>query len=77
MFSHQKIYSVVFLNSSNHSNGRLARLAMRLQPTFQIRYHPGASNVNADALSRLVDVDDSPSDDLRPLEEGGDVRRSS
>ena len=70
--------ALVFLNSSHHCNGRLARWAMRLQPySFQIRYRPGASNANADALSRLVDVDDSPSDGLQPLEGGGDVRRPS
>ena len=43
-----------FLNSANHTNGRLARWAMKLEPfTFQIRYRAGHLNANADALSRL------------------------
>ena len=57
--------ALVFLNSAQHWNGRLARWAMRLQPyTFEIRYRPGPANENADALSRLFD-EDAPSP-LRP-----------
>ena len=51
-----------FLNSANHTNGRLARWAMRLEPfTFTISYRPGPLNANADALSRLFEEEDSPS----------------
>ena len=50
--------ALTFLNSAQHSNGRLARWAMKLQPyTFQIRYRPGSHNVNADVLSRLLEED--------------------
>ena len=65
--------ALVFLNSAQHTNGRLARWAMKLQPfTFEIRCRPGPQNDNADALSRLVDVEDgSPSDDLRSIRGGG------
>ena len=67
--------ALVFLNSAQHSNGRLARWAMRLQPyTFEIRYRPGPKNDNADALSRLFEEDGFSS--LRPSvnsEGGGDV----
>ena len=46
--------ALTFLNTAKHSNGRLARWAMKLQPyTFKIRYRPGLQNENADALSRL------------------------
>ena len=68
--------ALVFLNSAQHTNGRLARWAMKLQPfTFEIRYRPGPQNENADALSRLVDVEaGSPSDDLRSISRGGGGR---
>ena len=47
-----------FLNTANHSNGRIARWALRLQPyTFTIRYRPGTVNQNADALSRCFPDD--------------------
>ena len=36
---------------------------------FEVEYKPGREHVNADALSRQADVDDSPSS-----EEGGNVR---
>ena len=53
--------ALVFLNSAQHANGRLARWAMRLQPyMFEIRYRPGPANDNADSLSRLFE-EDSPS----------------
>ena len=59
--------ALVFLNSAQHSNGRLARWAMCLQPySFEIRYRPGPKNDNADALSRLLEEEDgSSSGDLR------------
>ena len=51
-----------FLNSANHTNGRLPRWAMRLEPfTFQIRYRAGHLNANADALSRLFEEENSSS----------------
>ena len=54
--------ALVFLNSAQHSNGRLARWAMRLQPyTFEIRYRPGPLNENADNFSRLFMEDGSSS----------------
>ena len=62
--------ALAFLNTAHHSNGRLARWAMRLQPyTFDIRYR---QNENADALSRLVEEDGVASPDgLRPISMGG------
>ena len=49
-----------FLNSANHTNGRMARWAMRLEPfTFHIRYRPGPLNANADALSRLFQEEEN------------------
>ena len=58
--------ALVFLNSAQHTNGRLARWAMKLQSnTFEIRYRPGPKNENADALSRLVEVECSSSSDNR------------
>ena len=58
--------ALVFLNSAQHSNSRLARWAMRLQPyTFEIRYRPGGENDNVDALSRLFEEETPPL--LRPL----------
>ena len=45
--------ALVYLNSADHSNGRIARWAMKLQPySIKIRYRPGHLNGNADALSR-------------------------
>ena len=39
--------ALVFMNSARHTNGRLARWAMKLQPySFQVRYRPGPSNAN-------------------------------
>ena len=47
--------ALIFLNSARHSNGRLARWVLRLQPySFSLRYRPGLLNANADAMSRLV-----------------------
>ena len=71
--------ALVFLNSAQHTNGRLARWAMKLQPyTFEIRYRPGPKNVNADALSRLVEVECSSStDDLRSTSRGGEMSGDS
>ena len=49
--------ALVFLNSAQHHNSRLARWAMLLQPySFSIRYRPGAQHINADVLSRIHDV---------------------
>ena len=48
--------ALVFINSANHQNSRLARWAMLLQPySFTVRYRPGPQNVNADVLSRLYE----------------------
>ena len=71
--------ALVFLNSSRHTNGRLARWALALQPySFSLRYRAGPQNLNADALSRCFeDVEpslDSTSLDSRLSEEGGDVK---
>ena len=45
--------ALTFLNTTKHTNGRLARWALALQPySFQITYRAGSSNANADALSR-------------------------
>ena len=67
--------ALVFLNSANHANGRLARWAMRLQPyTFEIRYRPGGENANADALSRLFEEEtSSPARPLVNTEGGGEM----
>ena len=72
--------ALTFLNSANHTNGRLARWALRLQPfMFDIRYHPGPHNVNADAFSRLAMDDEhllpGPSVKTKVGGGGGDVRR--
>ena len=69
--------ALVFLNTTRHSNGRLARWALALQPySFSLRYRAGPQNLNADALSRCFeDVEpslDSTSLDSRLSEEGGD-----
>ena len=51
-----------FLSTANHTNGRLARWAMRLEPfDFKIQYRAGNLNANADALSRLFEEDISSS----------------
>ena len=48
--------ALVYLQTANHHNGRLARWALQLQPyAFDIRYRPGKDNVNADVLSRMWD----------------------
>ena len=71
--------ALVFLNSSRHANGRLARWALALQPyTFSLRYREGIKNANADAFSRSfedsITKESRPSEeDFRPSEEGGDV----
>ena len=68
--------ALVFLNLAQHSNGWLARWAMRLQPyTFEIRHRPGPANVNADTLSRFFDSS-IPRPSVIPRG-GGDVRRQS
>ena len=69
-----------FLNTANHSNGRIARWALRLQPyTFNIKYRPGVMNLNADALSRCLSEDDPSSPTTCGSEEKeevvGDVMR--
>ena len=57
-----------FINSAQHSNGRIARWALRMQPyTFSIRYRPGTVNQNADALSRCFPEKDSSSQSPGPL----------
>ena len=71
--------ALVFFNTTRHSNGRLARWALALQPySFSLRYRAGPQNLNADALSRCFeDVEpslDSTSLDSRLSEEGGDVK---
>ena len=68
--------ALVFLNSADHKNGRLARWAMRLQPySFDIRYRVGPLNINADVLSRGFDEDVSsalcPVDHLKKGGGGG------
>ena len=46
------------------------RWSMALQAyDFEVEYKPGREHLNADALSRQADVDDSPSS-----EEGGNVK---
>ena len=46
------------------------RWSMALQAYyFEVEYKPGREHLNADALSRQADVDDSPSS-----EEGGNVK---
>ena len=69
--------ALVFLNTSSHSNGRLARWAMKLQPyMFTLKYKPGTQNVNADALSRCyAEEDDSPTRTFGHNERGGNVKR--
>ena len=61
----QYLYGKPFVLQTDHSalkwlmetrdlTGRLARWSLKLQEyTFEVRYRPGASNANADALSRL------------------------
>ena len=57
------------LKTMNNTNNRLMRWSMALQAyDFEVEYKPGREHLNADALSRQADVDDSP------LEEGGNVR---
>ena len=67
--------ALVFLNSTRHANGRLARWALTLQPyTFLLKYRAGSSNANADALSRCFEECDlNSSEDSDPFERGGDV----
>ena len=72
--------ALLFLNSTQQGNGRLARWAMKLQPfSFKIRYSPGKQHVNADTLSRLFDGGNEEIVALprsSTAEGGGDVRRS-
>ena len=66
--------ALTFLNSAQHSNGRLARWAMKLQLyTFQIRYRPGSHNVNADVLSRLLEEDGDSLPGPSVNHEGGEM----
>ena len=69
--------ALVFLNSTRHANGRLARWALTLQPySFTLQYRAGHLNLNADALSRCYEEEPlgRPDGCQRPSEEGGDVR---
>ena len=70
--------ALVFFNTTRHSNGRLARWALALQPySFSLRYRAGPQNLNADALSRCFveeSLPDSTTQDFRLSEEGGDVK---
>ena len=70
--------ALLFLNSANQCNGRLARWALKLQPfTYSIRYRPGKDHVNADTLSRLCFEGDEISLPVSPTAEGGgDVMES-
>ena len=68
--------ALVFLNTTRHANGRLARWALTLQPyTFALKYRAGSSNANADALSRCFEEEDSISseEDSDPSKRGGCV----
>ena len=69
--------ALVFLNTTRHANGRLARWALALQPyTFSLQYRPGPLNTNADALSRCFEDEESLGESVgcqRPSEEGGGV----
>ena len=67
--------ALIFLNTTRHANGRLARWALALQPyTFTLQYRPGPLNLNADALSRCFEENEESDDCQRPPEEGGGVR---
>ena len=51
--------ALMFLNYARHSNGRLARWAIQLQPySYKIRYRPGSENDNADVLSRMCEEEE-------------------
>lgn len=64
--------ALVFLNTTSHSNGRLARWAMKLQPySFTLRYRPGSENCNADAFSRCFPDEDGSSSLPGPLVKNG------
>ena len=69
--------ALVFLNSTRHANGRLARWALALQPyTFTLKYRAGKLNSNADALSRCFEEENTElmeGDCHRPSGGGGDV----
>ena len=69
--------ALLFLNSANQCNGRLARWAMKLQPfSFTIRYRPGKQHVNADTLSRFFQEEEENSLHRSSTSEGGgDVMR--
>ena len=72
--------ALVFLNSAQHQNSRLARWAITLQPySFTVRYRPGTQHVNADVLSRMheeeMDMEFS-TPGLSTASVGGDVMRS-
>ena len=62
--------SVSYLNSARHTNGRVARWALQLQPfSFKVQHRAGSDHGNADGLSRQ-----EWSEGLRPQEGGGSVR---
>ena len=64
--------ALLFLNSANQCNGRLARWAMKLQPfSFTIRYRPGKQHVNADTLSRFFQEEEEISLPRSSTSEGG------
>ena len=72
--------ALVFLDSAQYRNGRLARWALKLQPyAFTIRYRKGSLNANADALSRLFEEDVAVASTPELLSSnggGGDVMKS-
>ena len=64
--------ALLFLNSANQCNGRLARWAMKLQPfSFTIRYRPGKQHVYADTLSRFFQEEEEISLPRSSTSEGG------
>ena len=67
--------ALLFLNTTQQGNGRLARWAIQLQPfTFKVKYRKGSEHINADSLSRYFEEDDSSSlPDVFDLKEGGEM----
>ena len=66
--------ALIYLQTANHQNGRLARWALQLQPyDFTIRYRAGKDNGNADALSRRWEDGGEPfsSPTTSPNQRGG------